>query len=213
MRNPCGRLRAWCSAWFKALDFVEILHKLNDRMASLCLSLHFLVFLALPIPLMVYVSDRMLGGNSTPERDGGEVVIRMPEAVWRGFFWFSNFYGSLSGVVVTIFILYILWDRGFRAEPYLKSFVKACLAVVVAMGFPLKFVVERMMIMPVEDKVDVRILEFIDLTEVAFAPYMSVHGPWFLTKFVVICPILFLLLTLVRWRRDQLSRRPDNGSA
>lgn len=185
----------------KSADWEHILTLINDRNASICLALHFLLFLALPFTLMVYVSDKMLGGTSTPLKEGGTVVLRMSQEVWSGFFWFSNFYGALCGVVIAVFVLYHVWDKGFKADPFLRSAVKAGLAMTVASGLPLKLIVNYLMIMPAADRVAVDILGVVDLTAIAFSPYVSAPGPWFLAKFLITCPLFFSLLALVHWRK------------
>lgn len=192
---------SWLGARLKNADWERILTLINDRNASICLALHFLFFLALPFSLMMYVSDKMLGGTSTPLREGDMVVLRMPQEVWSGFFWFSNFYGALCGVVIVFFVLYHVWDKGFKADPFLRSAVKAGLGIAVASGLPLKLTVNYLMIMPSADRVPVDILGFVDLAEVAFAPYTSAQGPWFLVKFLITCPLFFSLLALVHWRK------------
>jgi hypothetical protein len=153
---------------------------------------------------MFYVSDRMLGGNSSPPRDGSDVIIRMPEGVWNGFFWFSNFYGGLCGVVIVVFLLYQVWERGFKSDPFLRSAVKAGLAIVVASGLPLKIVVNYLMIMPPEHRVSVTVFDIVDLTEIAFSPYLGVQGPWFLVKFLITCPLFFSLLAVVHWHKASI---------
>jgi hypothetical protein len=71
----------------------------------------------------------------------------------------------------------------------------------VASGLPLKLVVNYLMIMPQSDRVAVNILGIVDLTAIAFAPYASAPGPWFLVKFLISCPLFFGLLALVHWRK------------
>lgn len=188
-------------ARLKNADWERFLTLVNDRNASICLVVHFLLFLALPFTLMIYVSDKMLGGTSTPVKDGDMVVLRMTQDAWSGFFWFSNFYGALCGVVIGFFVLYHVWDKGFKADPFLRSAVKAGLAMAVASGLPLKLVVNYLMIMPPTDRVPVEILGTVDLTVIAFAPYASAPGPWFLVKFLISCPLFFGLLALVHWRK------------
>lgn len=193
-------------ARFVNADWERFLTLVNDRNASICLVLHFLLFLALPFTLMIYVSDRMLGGTSTPVKDGDMVVLRMTQETWSGFFWFSNFYGALCGVVIGFFVLYHVWDKGFKADPFLRSAVKAGLGMAVASGLPMKLVVNYMMIMPPTDRVTVDILGIVDLTVIAFAPYGSAPGPWFLVKFLISCPLFFGLLALVHWRKASTRR-------
>jgi hypothetical protein len=174
----------------------------------------FLLFLSLPFTLMVYVSDKMLGGTSTPLKEGDTVILRMSQEVWSGFFWFSNFYGALCGMVIAVFVLYHVWDKGFKADPFLRSAVKAGLAIVVASGLPLKVIVNYLMIMPASDRVVVDILGVVDLTAIAFSPYVSVPGPWFLVKFLITCPLFFSLLALVHWRKSATAQgiSPDATS-
>lgn len=196
---------------FLKRDWERIFTFFSDRTAAICLFMHFLIFLALPFSLMAYVSDRMLGGNSSPPKVGSDVIIRMPEQVWSGFFWFANFYGALCGVVIVVFMLYQIWDRGFKVDPFLRSTLKAGLAVGVASGLPLKLVVNYMMIMPPTNRVSVSVLDLVDLTEIAFTPYLSISGPWFITKFLITCPFFFILLAVVHWRKAVTAKEVDNG--
>lgn len=182
-----------------AIDWVRLFTVLNDRNAGLCLMVHFVMFLALPFTLMVYVSDKMLGGTSEPLMQAGQVVVKMPKEVWSGFFWMANFYGALCGCVIVIYLLYTLWDKAFKTDPFLRSAVKAAIAVVVASGAPLKFVVNELMIMPASDRTAVDVLGVVDLAQIGFSPYISLSGPWFMAKFVFTAPLFFGLLAAVRW--------------
>lgn len=193
------------SRFIERVDWLKVSLLWTDRLATLSLTVHFLIFLTLPLSLMTYVSDQMLGGNSRPETVNGNVVITMPKTAWEGFFWFSNFYGALTVFSLFAFCLYFFWNRASRQEPIVKTGVKCASAIVVASGLPLKIIYQHFMIMPITDKVVIKALQIFDLTAIAMAPYYRLEGPWFLTKVIILCPIGYLLALSLYFYRVKFS--------
>ncbi len=157
-------------------------------------------------------SDDMFGGNSKPPIADGKVTIVMTEQAWKGFFWYSNFYGALVLFAMAGFCLYFFWDRVSKQDKLTKTGIKVSAAIIVASGVPLKFIYRHLMIMPLADKVDIKALQIFDLTKLAEASYFQLEGPWFLTKVIVLCPIGYAI-TLLLYHRQKHQNIKSGSSA
>lgn len=171
---------------------------LTERISSIGLGMHFLLFMGMPFMVFEYVADRLLLGQSKPPMENGLVVLKIPEASWQGFFWLMNFYAALIVAVMLIWLLYVLWDKTFKRDAMIRVATKAAMCAAVAFGIPLKLVYRYAMMVPESYAPDLNYLGVLDITEIARSDLFSFEGGWFFSRYAVLPPFLLLVTYILQ---------------